>query len=70
MAVIDQLRQLPVSERLELVGALWDSIASEGTPALSPAHQEELDRRLERLQQHPDEGIEWAALKSKLLQNR
>lgn len=44
---MDEIRRLSVSERIELIGAIWDSI--EGTselPAITAAQKSELERRL------------------------
>ena len=44
---INELRKLPLEQRLELVQDLWDSIVPEQVSiALTPAHQRELDRRM------------------------
>ena len=70
MSGIEQLRNLPISERIQIVEDLWDSIAAEPDPIpLGPAHLEELDRRLDRYEVSPNEGIEWSVLKSRILQN-
>lgn len=67
MGEIEQLRALPVAERIQLVEDLWDTIAAEaGGVALSPAHLEELDRRLDRFERSPTEGVEWSALKVRI----
>lgn len=47
-ALLDEILRLPVNERLQLVEALWDSIAA--TPDAVPVpdwHKTELDRRLD-----------------------
>lgn len=67
MTGLDQLRELPVSERIQLVEDLWDTIASDSSSIqLSGAQIEELDRRLDRLESSPDEGIEWGSLKTRI----
>jgi len=67
MIEIDQLRALPVSERIQLVEDLWDTIAAEpGSIRLGEAQIRELDRRLDRLEEAPDEGVEWSALKDRI----
>jgi len=68
MIDVRQLHELPVAERLELVEDLWDSIAREpGELRLSAAQVGELDRRLERLEDSPDEGAEWDTLKARIV---
>jgi len=52
--------RLTVHDRIELVTAIWDSIAKE--PAALPvsdAVKAELDRRLQRHKTHPEEVIDW-----------
>jgi putative addiction module component (TIGR02574 family) len=67
MGEIEQLRALPVAERIQLVEDLWDTIAADAEGvALSRAHLEELDRRLDRFERSPGEGVEWSALKARI----
>jgi putative addiction module component (TIGR02574 family) len=68
MIGLDQLRKLPVSERIQLVEDLWDTIATDSDSInLSRAQTEELDRRLDRYENSPGEGVEWTTLKSRIL---
>lgn len=68
MTGLDQLRELPVSERIQLVEDLWDTIAVDSDSIrLSEAQTTELDRRLERLEESPSEGQEWGTLKSRIV---
>ena len=68
MTDLEQLRELPVSERIQLVEDLWDTIATDSkSVTLSQAQTEELDRRLDRIEKSPDEGIEWNVLKTRIL---
>jgi len=47
--MVSDLWGLPLQEKLELVQALWDSIAAEqAAPALSEADRELINERLER----------------------
>jgi putative addiction module component (TIGR02574 family) len=59
---------LPVSERLKLVEAIWDSIA-DASETFEPgeAQRAELDRRLEDYGRNPDAGCPWAEVKARLL---
>lgn len=60
MTTVDQLRELPVEDRLQIVGDLWDSIAEDSsTIKLTPAQISELDRRLDDLEKNPNEGRAW-----------
>lgn len=63
MSNIDELRTLPLSERIQLVEDLWDTIVEDaGQVALSEAQKAELDRRLATAQ----EGIDWATLRERI----
>ena len=62
------LRKLPVSERIQLVEDLWDTIA-EDAPAmgLTPEHISELDRRLDALEAQPGAGTPWEIARERIL---
>jgi putative addiction module component (TIGR02574 family) len=65
---IDELKRLPVAERIKLVEDLWDSIALEdGDVPLTGAQLAELDRRRAALEANPASGISWSEVKSRLL---
>ena len=66
--LIQNLRQLPVSERIQLVEDLWDTIA-EDSPAigLTPEHVAELDRRLDALEAQPKAGTAWEIVRERIL---
>lgn len=67
MSDLKQLRELPVAERIQLVEDLWDTITEEPENVrLTPAQTTELDRRLDRLAESPDEGVEWETLRSRI----
>ena len=61
---------LSVSERIQLVEDIWDSIAAvpEQVP-LSDAQKAELDRRLDAYRENPDEGSPWAQARERILEN-
>ena len=64
-AILDEILQLPMDERLKLVEDIWDSIAA--TPEVVPVpdwHRAELDRRLERAS--PGPGLSWDDVRAKL----
>jgi putative addiction module component (TIGR02574 family) len=70
MADLRQLCSLPVAERLELVEDLWDSIAEEpGELRLTASHLAELDRRIDRFEESPDQGTDWNTLKGRILES-
>ena len=65
--LINEAKNLPLSQRIELIEALWESIAQEGhEPPLTPEQADELDRRLTAHQQEPDDVVPWEAIKSEL----
>ena len=67
MSNLDQLRQLPLSERIQMVEDLWDTIAADSaTVVLSPAQIAELDRRLDHYEAAPHEGTHWATRKDRI----
>jgi putative addiction module component (TIGR02574 family) len=64
----EDLKQLPVSEKIQLVEDLWDSIAAEISPVgLCPQYNAELDRRLDALEENPGQGTPWSAVREKIL---
>lgn len=63
--------QLPIDERLELVGSIWDSIAQvPDAVELSEAQRVELERRLEAYRRNPRAGSPWAEVKARILAGR
>ncbi|MFV0336648.1 MAG: addiction module protein [Chthoniobacterales bacterium] len=65
---IQDLKRLPISERIQLVEDLWDTIA-EDSPVigLSPEHIAELDRRLDALEKQPEAGTPWEITRERIL---
>ena len=56
-------------ERLDLIGALWDSLDQvESDVPLPDWHREEFDRRLASADADPGAGIPWAEVKARLAQ--
>lgn len=61
-------RELPISERIQLVEDIWDSIADE-TPSqidLSSADRAELHSRLSAHQADPSSSIAWSEVRESL----
>jgi putative addiction module component (TIGR02574 family) len=68
---LSDVLELPVSERLELVGDIWDSIAQfPEKVALTPEQSAELDRRLEAYRRNPSAGSPWSEVKARILSSR
>jgi putative addiction module component (TIGR02574 family) len=57
--------QLSVSERLQLVEDVWDSIDDEQIP-MPDWHRKELDRRLAEYRANPEAGISWETVRARL----
>jgi putative addiction module component (TIGR02574 family) len=62
-----ELLELPVSERLRLVSALWDSISEDpDSLKLTDSERKLLDERMEAYMKNPTEGRPWSEIKSEL----
>ena len=67
---VNDLLGLPVSERLQLVEDLWDSIAEVPEAiALSDDQRTELDRRLAAYHEDPEAGSPWNEVKERILKH-
>ena len=65
---IQDFKQLPVSERIQFVEDLWDTIAEDSAAiGLTPAHIAELDRRLDALEAQPEAGTPWHIARERIL---
>jgi putative addiction module component (TIGR02574 family) len=64
-------KRLSVAERIRLVEEIWDSIAEENL-VLPPtkAQQDELDRRLDSLENGAPAGNTWDVIKQRLLERK
>ena len=66
-ALLEAVKSLPLADRVELVDAVWESIAAEGYElALSESQSAELQRRLEEHRQNPASGIPWETVRAEL----
>ena len=59
--------KLSPSDRLELIGALWDTLSEEDLP-VTPEERALLDERLADLEQNPDAQSPWSEVKARLEQ--
>lgn len=65
---IEELLNLPVSERIQLVEDLWDSIAAEQDQIpVTNAQREEVRRRTEEHDADPASAGPWAEVRERLL---
>lgn len=62
---------LSVSERIQLVEDIWDSIAEVPEQVgLSEGQKAELDRRLEAYHRNPGEGSPWSTVRERIRSGR
>jgi len=67
-ALLDELSQLNKSEKLILVEALWDSIASDPSEVEVPDHHKAIiEERLKTLEQDKETGSSWEKVRQKYL---
>ena len=63
-ATLAEIRALPIDRRIELVEAIWDSIAAENGPAdITESQKKDLDRRLAELDANPQNVLSWEQIK-------
>jgi putative addiction module component (TIGR02574 family) len=66
-SAIDELRKLPLAERIELVEDLWDSIAADAEELPVPeSHREELARRRAAYRDDPSRVLPWEEVRERL----
>ena len=67
-ALINELSQLNKNEKLLLVEALWDSIASDPEEVEVPGHHKSiLEQRLKTLEKDKKNGSSWKEIRQKYL---
>ena len=65
--LLEEILELSVSERIELVQDIWDSIAQiPVTLELDESQKKELRSRLAHYRANPETGISWDDLKEKI----
>lgn len=70
---LEQLRRLPVADRLQLVEDLWDTIADEAPEDALPLSKDlaaELDQRLKEHTASPNAARPWAEVRADILAGR
>jgi len=66
-----QLFELPLSERLQLVQDLWDSIAPQSADVpITSEQREELDRRFKSLERDPRPGDHCEIVKFRIVRRK
>lgn len=64
---IEQLRQLPLEKRLEIIEALWDSVEAELGPAPIPDHVlDEAEREFQAHLADPSTSIPWEQVRAEM----
>ena len=67
---LDAILKLPVPDRLDLVEAIWDSLAdspeADAAFALTEEQREELDRRLAERLADPSSAVPWSEVRRRL----
>ena len=69
LALLDEAKRLSVDDRIELVAAIWDTVAEDANTAalpLSDSHRLELNRRLEDRQKNPGAESPWGEAADRL----
>ena len=66
-SLLAEAAKLSVPERIELVEAIWDTVASDLDKFPIPeSHKAELDRRLADLEENPDAESPWEEVRARL----
>ncbi len=66
-ATLEQLTALSIDDRINLVQAIWDSIAAEQAyPDLTQEQQQELDRRITAYDANPTQVMTWEEIKASI----
>jgi len=66
---IEELLELSVYERIQMVEDLWDSIAAEQESIpVTDAQKQELRRRLDEHEADPDSAIPWTEVRERLFE--
>lgn len=61
---LNEISKLSLSERIQLVEDIWDSIAADSKAVLvTEAQKQELDRRLDNYAKNPQAGSSWEEVK-------
>jgi putative addiction module component (TIGR02574 family) len=60
------LGQLTVSQKLDLIAQLWDSIPDSEALPLPEWHRQEVEKRLALADAAPETGISWEQAKARL----
>jgi putative addiction module component (TIGR02574 family) len=65
-AAIEQILDLPPTERLEIVQEIWESLRRDEDVPVTPAQRVELERIWDEFQKDPEEGEPWEEFRKSL----
>ena len=66
---VSDILGLPVQDRINLVEAIWDSIAEVPEAVeLSDLQRSELDKRLAAFEESPSAGSPWSEVRARIMQ--
>ena len=66
----EQISSLTISEKLELIADVWDSIVIDGDQVpLTDSQKQELDRRLASYDNIENQGSSWQEVKQRIIEN-
>jgi putative addiction module component (TIGR02574 family) len=67
MEMLSEIEKLPITERITLVEAIWDSIAADSAAVPIPEWQREIVRdRLAEYHRDPESGSGWEEVRARL----
>lgn len=64
-SLLTRVTSLSPADRLELIGAVWDSLVPDDLP-VTDAERVLLDARLADMEQNPDDQSPWSEVKARL----
>jgi putative addiction module component (TIGR02574 family) len=64
-ALISKVKSLSPADRLELIGAVWESLDAQNLP-VTEAEKAILDARIEDERQNPDDHSPWPEVEARL----
>ena len=72
MAVIlEEISKLSLDERIQLAQTIWEGVIADSAQIpLTDAQAEEIDRRLDDLDNNPQGGMSWEELKRRIQQHK
>ncbi|MGQ9687072.1 MAG: addiction module protein [Thiobacillaceae bacterium] len=69
-SLLDEVSKLPLAERIQSVGDIWDTIAKEAVDL--PLHdwqREELEQALAEYRAAPDQAEDWEVVRARLIRS-